>query len=62
MTVKTAGFMLQRLHEPFGNDHIGTPPESLDVLVDRVLAYCPRPKSKPAKKRARRAKTLVKSG
>lgn len=30
------------------------PPELLDVIADRVLAYRPKPKSKPAKKRARR--------
>jgi hypothetical protein len=30
------------------------PPELLDVIADRVLAYHPKPKSKPAKKRARR--------
>ena len=32
------------------------PPTALDRIVDRVLSYRPRPKSKPAKKRARRAK------
>jgi hypothetical protein len=30
------------------------PPELLDVIAGRVLAYRPKPKSKPAKKRARR--------
>lgn len=32
------------------------PPEVLNRIVDRVLAYKPKPKSKPAKKRARRKK------
>jgi len=31
-------------------------PEVLNRIVDRVLAYKPKPKSKPAKKRARRKK------
>ena len=30
------------------------PPAALDAIVDRVLAYRPKPKSKPARKRARR--------
>ena len=34
------------------------PPEFLDVIADRVLAYRPKPKSKPAKKRARRSKKI----
>jgi len=34
------------------------PPELLDVIADRVLAYRPKPKSKPAKKRARRSKKI----
>lgn len=29
-------------------------PKALDAIVDVVLAYRPKPKSKPAKKRARR--------
>ncbi len=33
-------------------------PELLDVIADRVLAYRPKPKSKPAKKRARRKKKI----
>lgn len=33
-------------------------PPLLDAIVDRVLAYKPKPKSKPAKKRARRAKKV----
>ncbi len=32
------------------------PPALLDAIADRVLAYRPKPKSKPAKKRARQAK------
>ena len=34
----------------------GKPPVVLDRIVDKVLAYRPKPKSKPAKKRARRKK------
>jgi len=30
------------------------PPKSLDAITDLVLAYRPKPKSKPAKKRKRR--------
>ena len=33
-------------------------PSSLDVIADRVLAYKPKPKSKPAKKRARQKKKI----
>ncbi|MDA8256541.1 MAG: hypothetical protein M0Z99_13025 [Betaproteobacteria bacterium] len=36
-----------------------TPPALLDVIADRVLAYRPKPKSKPAKKRARTQKKLA---
>lgn len=36
-----------------------TPPE-LDRISDRVLAYRPKPKSKAAKKRARRQKRAAK--
>ncbi len=32
------------------------PPAVLDRIVDKVLAYRPKPKSGPAKKRARRKK------
>lgn len=32
------------------------PPAVLDKIVDKVLAYKPKPKSQPAKKRARRKK------
>lgn len=35
------------------------PPALLDVIADRVLAYRPKPKSKPAKKRARTQKKLA---
>lgn len=31
-------------------------PEALDAIADKVLSYRPKPKSEPAKKRARRAK------
>lgn len=34
------------------------PPAFLDAIADRVLAYKPKAKSKPAKKRARRAKKI----
>ena len=32
------------------------PPKALDAMVRKVLAYRPKPKSEPAKKRKRRAK------
>jgi hypothetical protein len=35
-------------------------PKALDAIVDVVLAYRPKPKSKPAKKRARRKKKIQK--
>jgi hypothetical protein len=35
-----------------------TPPPALDLIADKVLAYKPKAKSKPAKKRARRAKKI----
>lgn len=31
-------------------------PKELDAIADKVLSYRPKPKSGPAKKRARRAK------
>ena len=34
-----------------------TPP-ALDVIADKVLRYKPKPKTAPAKKRARRAKKV----
>lgn len=34
------------------------PPELLDVIADKVLAYRPKPKSKPAKKRAKAKKKI----
>ena len=34
------------------------PPKALDQIADVVLAYKPKPKSKPAKKRARRKKKI----
>lgn len=33
-------------------------PAALDRIVDKVLAYRPKPKSKPAKKRARVKKKI----
>jgi hypothetical protein len=33
------------------------PPEILDKIVDKVLAYHPKPKSKAAKKRKKKAAT-----
>ncbi|MFO0451064.1 MAG: hypothetical protein ACK52I_20805 [Pseudomonadota bacterium] len=35
-------------------------PKALDAIVDVVLAYRPKPKSKLAKKRARRKKKIQK--
>lgn len=35
-------------------------PKALDAIVDVVLAYRPKPKSKPAKKHARRKKKIQK--
>jgi hypothetical protein len=34
--------------------------KALDAIVDKVLAYKPKPKSKPAKKRKKRAAKLAK--
>ena len=34
-------------------------PEMLDAIADAVLAYKPKPKSKPAKKRRRRAAKIA---
>jgi hypothetical protein len=36
------------------------PPRELDAIADVVLAYRPKPKSKPGKKRKRRAAKLAK--
>lgn len=36
-------------------------PKVLDAIVDIVLAYKPKPKSKPAKKRKRRAAKIAKA-
>lgn len=33
-------------------------PKALDAIADVVLAYQPKPKSKPAKKRQRRARKI----
>jgi hypothetical protein len=35
------------------------PPKELDAIADVVLAYRPKPKSKPGKKRKRRAAKLA---
>jgi len=40
---------------------LGKPPKVLDAIADKVLRYRPRPKSKPAKRRKRRAAKLRKS-
>ena len=37
------------------------PPKALDAIADVVLAYRPKPKSKPAKKRKRRASKIAKA-
>jgi hypothetical protein len=52
ITQKSAWFVLGRLREACGDDG---PPEVLDKITDIVLAYRPKPKSKSAKKRARKA-------
>jgi hypothetical protein len=36
------------------------PPKELDAIADVILAYRPKPKSKPAKKRKRRATKIAK--
>lgn len=48
ITQKSAWFVLQRLREACGND----------LIVDVVLAYKPKPKSAPAKKRAKAKKKI----
>jgi hypothetical protein len=35
------------------------PPKELDAAIDVVLAYRPKPKTKPAKKRRRMQKRLI---
>ena len=35
-------------------------PKALDAMIDVVLAYRPKPKSKPAKKRKKRAAKIAK--
>jgi hypothetical protein len=37
------------------------PPSVLDAIADRVLRYRPKPKSKPAKRRKRRAAKIERS-
>ena len=37
------------------------PPQELDAIADVVLAYRPKPKSKPAKKRRRLANKIMKT-
>lgn len=34
------------------------PPKELDAILDAVIAHRPKPKSMPARKRARRAKKI----
>lgn len=36
------------------------PPKALDAIADLVLAYKPKPKTKPAKKRKKRAAKIAK--
>jgi hypothetical protein len=38
------------------------PPKELDAIADVVLAYRPKPKSAPGKKRKKMAKKLAKLG
>jgi hypothetical protein len=38
------------------------PPKALDAIVDIVLAYKPKPKTKSAKKRKKRAAKIAKEG
>jgi hypothetical protein len=53
-------------YEADGNDEeyrcVMKPRETLDAAADLVLAYRPKPKSKPAKARKRRAAKLAKKG
>ena len=37
------------------------PPKALDAIVDKVLAYRPKPKTKPAKKHQRVRKRIQKA-
>jgi hypothetical protein len=37
------------------------PPKALDAIADKVLAYRPKPKSKPARRRKRRKKKIDKA-
>jgi hypothetical protein len=37
------------------------PPKALDAIADVVLAYRPKPKTKPGKKRKKRADKLAKT-
>jgi hypothetical protein len=37
----------------------GKPPKELDAIADVVLAYRPKPKTKPAKKRRKMQKRLI---
>ena len=38
------------------------PPKALDAITDLVLAYRPKPKTKPARSRKRRAAKIAKEG
>lgn len=55
VTQKSAWLMIQRLREAFGSCEMKIP-EVLDKIADVVLAYRPEPKSKAAKRRARKKK------
>lgn len=37
----------------------GDPPKLLDKIADAVMTHKPKPKTKPARKRARRAKKIA---
>ena len=37
---------------------MSAPPKALDAIVDVVLAYKPKPKSEPARKRQRKARKI----
>lgn len=43
-----------------GGQHFGSYGCPFDKIADTVLAYRPKPKSKPAKKRARRKRKIQK--
>jgi hypothetical protein len=49
-----------RLPHADGGDVKAKTPKALDSIVDMVLAYRPKPKSKPARRRKRRAAKIAK--